>query len=257
MGDEKNGLSQTDKWQWWGIIANLVLGVCSLVVAFRAMEYTRQQADAAREQNARASGRIPARLVLEASLPDSDTLPPALRRPIFGTEFTTFHCDTPDKLVQLNHRIVLRNVGDEPVEAVRVTVAYDRGFGEADKFRVVGTEGGNAPILTEQVHREEHTLDQKINKNEVVVIPLTRGLLHQMLQGQRGQLPDSDRYGEFVVRCYGRIVGGTSFDGLADEKYLRIRLLWLPKGFPEERVAKTVEGFKPRVEVMKAADAGK
>jgi hypothetical protein len=253
MAEPTKKMSTLDKFQTAGVVASLLLGAISLYVSVRSAEYGRQQAEAAREANARASGRLPARLVLEASVPDSDTLPRELRRPIFGTGLTTFYADAPEKLVGLNYRVVLRNVGDEPVEAVRLTVAYDRGFAERDRFQLVTADPLSGPVITEQLHREEHMLDQKVAKNEVIILPVTKGLLHQVLQGQRGQPPDAERYGEFVVRCYARAVGGAGFDGLADDKLLRVRLLWLPKGFNDEKVGKLIDGFKPRVEIMKAA----
>jgi hypothetical protein len=254
---QQDHMTTNDKLQWAGIIVSILVGVGSLFVAWQAKEISREQADAAKEANARASGRIPAKVILEASLPDSTSLPKELRKPIFGTELTTFYADNPEKMIALNHRIVLRNVGDEPIEAIRITVAYDRGFTAKDMFNLIGRDGPNDPIITEQLHKEEVTLDQKLTKNEVVIVPLTKGLLHQMLQGQRGQTPDAERYGEFVVKSYGRIVGSSSYDGLLDEKYLRVRLLWMPKGFAEERVAKMVESFKPRIEIMKAAEKPK
>jgi hypothetical protein len=250
-------MTTTDKLQWAGILVSVIVGVGSLVVAWQAKEFSRAQAEAAKEANARTSGRTPAKMVLEASLPDSASLPDEVRKPIFGTKLTTFYADTPEKLISLNHRIVLRNVGEEPIEAIKVTVAYDRGFTAKDMFNLIGGDGTNDPVITEQLHKEEVVLDQKLSNNEVAIIPLTKGLLHQMLQGQRGQTPDAERYGEFVVKSYARIAGSSSFDGLVDEKYLRVRLLWMPKGFAEEKVGKMIESFKPRIEIMKAADNSK
>ena len=39
-----------------------------------------------------------------------------------------------------------------------------------------------------------------------------------------------------------------------DDRILRLRLLWLPKGIQEDKCKQLMENFHPKVEVSKAAD---
>jgi hypothetical protein len=225
----------------------VVISIIAIGIAGSSFYFTKSQNDYTRE---RAAGRLPARLELVGSRPDSNTLQPELRKRIFGSDYTTMFFGAPTDVVNLNERVVLRNVGDEPIEAIRVTVSYVGGFNEKDAFKVVGLD--QPPIVTEQqVHKEDHILDQKVNKGEFALIPLTKGMLHQMLQAQKGQAKGVERYGVFLVRCSAKIVGASSFDGTYDDKELTLRLLWLPSGFDEEQCTKIIERFQPRIEIMK------
>jgi hypothetical protein len=225
----------------------IVISALALVLTGLSFYYTKTQNDYTRE---RAAGRLPARLELVGSKPDANTLKPALRKSIFGSEYTTMFFGTPTDVVNLNECVILRNVGDEPIEAIRVTVSYAGGFNEKDVFKVVGLD--QPPIVTEQqVHKEDHILDQKMTKGEVALIPLTKGMLHQMLQAQKDRAKDVERFGVFRVRSSAKIVGASSFDGIYDDKELTLRLLWLPSGFDEEQCTKLIERFQPRVEIMK------
>lgn len=238
------------KFEKAGVVTAFVLSVISIVTSIGSLIYSRQQAHAALEANSRASGRVSAQLVFEGSIPDGTSLPEELRHPIFDSPYTTFYSKNPEELIRLNPRIVLRNAGEEPVEAIRVTVSYDFGRSASDDYFLIGS-GPPGPIVTEQLHREEHLLDQKLGHNDVCIIPITKGLIHQMLQGQQGQIANAQRYGEFSIRCSGRVVGGTSFDPLADDMLLKFRLLWLPEGFPENKCTKLVRDIQPKLTIIK------
>jgi hypothetical protein len=110
---------------------------------------------------------------------------------------------------------------------------------------------GRVQRQVSQIHRQDYDLDRKLGKNEVVRVPLTKGILHQIIQGQKGQTIDAERYGEFDIRFYAKVVGGNSFDGIYDEKFLRIKILWLPNGFDEVKCNKVIDSFKANVEVMR------
>jgi len=234
--------------QWGTPLA--ALGI-ALWAAWSAQESARE----AKEANARASGRIPAKLVLEDVIPNSDTLPREMRANIFGLPLTTVYFRNVKMLADLNTRIVLKNIGEEPVDTIRVTVTYrkESGFSLADKVKRPDDLG---PISTEQVHRDDHVLDKKMNKGDVAIIPVTKGLLSQMLQAQKGQKIPGERYGEFGIQCYGKPVGATSFDDLSDEKMVTLRALWWPTNFDTAECKKIIEEFRPRVEVMRQAAVG-
>jgi hypothetical protein len=219
--------------------------------ANQSAKAAKTQADAALEANARAGGRLQANLVLLDSIPNSETLPQELRKKIAGTDFTTAYLPDVDRLIKLNPRIVLRNAGDEPVETIRITVAYEGWSINERNFFAFRLRDGEGPIIAEQVHKDDHVLDQKLQKNEVVTIPLTKGLLHQMLQGQQGEPATSDCFGEFRVRASGKVAGGVGLDGLRDDMLLRLRLLWTPAGFKEEKCRPILDRFQPDVQIMK------
>lgn len=229
--------------------AAFFISVVALLAAGASAFYTWKLADIAEKAEARAAGQATATLELIDVFPNSESIPKELRRPIVGGPFTTAYFEDPDTLLRLNMRLILKNVGSRPLDTVRVTVSFDDGFSVTDP----GNAGAKDPIITQQVFREDFALDRTAQPTEVIIIPITKGLLSQIVAGQKGKQPEAQRYGEFVVKAYGKVAGGAGFDGIHDDRFIRIRLLWLPKGFSEERSSAILKEFHPNVEIMKTA----
>lgn len=238
---------------WWNA-ANTILGVFALLMGGLSVYYYRQQAVAAKEANDRVSGRIGAKLQLVDSIPNTETLPLEKRKPIFGTQYTTAYVDNSDTLRDLRMRVVLKNIGEEAIDTIRLSVKCERGFGVKDQFKLIGNQVSKGPFSTDSYSKEDFVLDQKLNPTEVILVPLSKGMLTQMLEVQWGADVDDERYGEFVIKPSAKIVGGTSFDGIYDDTELTVRLLWSPKGFEEEKCRKLIDRMQLKAEIKKTSD---
>lgn len=105
------------------------------------------------------------------------------------------------------------------------------------------------PWVLKQVEREDHQLGKKLMPGQRATIPVARGLVSQMLQAQAADRAAKDHYGGFEIKCYGRIVGLTSFDGAEQDAIVVMNFVWLPTGFTDDKCKKFLETFQPDVEI--------
>jgi hypothetical protein len=249
--------SDTGKWSVGDIvglvggmagIVGVIVGVLAWLAAKESNRIAAEAQAVSQKTYDRAAGKIPARLVVEGFGPPYGEIPAEMKfQSPLGVE--AVRLKSLDSLRELNPRLVVRNAGDEVIEALRVETRLSF-LGLRDPSRPGEKQWGARKAWTfNRGEREDLVLSKKLLPGQTATIPLVRGMTLQMLQGQTGGFEESDRYGQFEVRCYARIVGATAFDESEREATIVISLVWQPNGFPEDQCKKFLDGYEPLVEI--------
>lgn len=235
----------------WFRDSSNVLALVALLISILAACFTYWQSSVAQKALDRASGKVNAKLELVGMTPKMEDIPPALiekfaeQGNIGGITLRSL-----DDLIALNPTVILKNVGDEPVETLRVETRFVTGAIDtiglpAEKQRE------KTPWVLKQLEQEDYPLSQKLENNQTAKIPFMRGLLGQMMQAQSEGQRDRKHLGKFEIRCYGKIVGGPTFDAAEAKEPLVLSFIWIPNGFPKEKCKEVIEGMKPAVLIEK------
>jgi hypothetical protein len=221
-----------------------VVAWLALIVAMTSGAGTIFNAITSRRNYDRAVGNIRAKLELVESLPGPRDVPPDLQKvsPITGQNELTL--GQVEDFLRVNPRVVVKNVGDEPIDGIRVETRAVFSF-----IDMVGQpearQKAPVPWVLDEVAREDYLLGEKLMPGKVAEIRITKGLLSQMAQLQARDREDRLHYARFQVRCMAKLVGGTAYDGAKDQKAFSFRIVWLPKGFSDAKCKKILEEFKP------------
>lgn len=232
------------------ISGDTLIALGAVLISLFAVGLTYWQGSVAQQTDDRAAGRIPARVEVLDVTPKADELPAHTLdtfHPSLSFKTTLFR--KVDELLNANPRILFKNTGDEPVEAVRVETRFVLGMIDLiDAPRDMQLM--QAPFVLHQAEREDYPLSRKLQPGETALVPVARGLLGQMVQAQDPAKEDRKHMVKFGIRCFGRIVGGSSFDAPERHQELFMTFMWLPNGFPEEKCKKLIETMQPAVEVV-------
>ena len=219
------------------LVSVLSLGVAALswLEAAKSTRAAEESARSSAEANQRNSGRIRAQIELLGGLPDDKSTRDRTPAPPEGGDAAPAYMLVagPGALFGVNPRAVLKNSGEEPIEAVRVCVefaGYDlpaklsAGTGSPVSVPTLSGPAARSPTLlrtflnkpvpvgalsVDQVHREDFVLDRKLMKGDVACVPFSRGVLSQLLTAQQD---GGESYrGVFKIRCFAPRRGG---DGL-------------------------------------------
>jgi hypothetical protein len=184
--------------------------------------------------------------VISSAKPAFDDAPDDLRffsESIDGRRDLFFHVKNFQDLVRLDPRIAVKNIGDEPVEAMRVEVRFVKG-------QILLFKGKDNPSL-EINHRvlkqnatDDYVLSGKLMKGDEAAVSTIRGLAEQILDSQDPGHLDKPQKALFEITCYGRLVGGTGFDEAEPQKGIYMWLAWEPPGFPPEETRKRIGEIK-------------
>lgn len=244
---------------WWTTGDYVGLGggaiaLFGLVVAILAWTEARESRKIAAEAQTlsqksydRASGKVGAKFAIVGFSPPPDKLPDPIKYRVSGQD--EVRLSSLPHLRLMSPRVRLKNTGEEPIDAVRLET----------KTELVGVEFGGKIAEKEfgmmaawrhgHVETEDIPFGRKLLPGETASVPLTRGLLSQMMRLHAPEAADKNNFVRFDVRCYGRVVGATAFDNADGGARSAIRFVWVPNGFPEDEIKKFLETERAAVEV--------
>lgn len=219
----------------WLVIAGLVITVIAMRDGKEAVD--------------RQAGRLEARIEITDLSPNIDDLPAAMvdtfaEKPL---QWRAIYFRSIDDLFRVNPRITIKNVGTEPIEAIRVQTKMVMGI--IDAVGLPESKSTNTtPWILREKEVEEYSLSQRLAPGMSASIPIARGLLGQMAQAQDPVKPERKHYGRFLIECYGKSVGSPSFNGFESQKAFVMPYMWLPTGFPEAKCKQALDTIQPAVE---------
>ncbi|MBA4020274.1 MAG: hypothetical protein C0483_24195 [Pirellula sp.] len=190
----------------------------------------------------RLSGRTRAQLVMIDSVPAQEDVPEGLlqKSPIFDEQVLTL--SDVDDFFRLNPRLLFKNVGDEPIGDIRLETRLGFSFidmiGEPEERQRKPT-----PWAYEDATRDDYVLGEKLFPEHIVEVSIVRGLLDQMTQLQATDRADRWHYGQFDIRCMGKLVNGGGFDS-TDYSQASVNFRWKPAGFPQDKCKKVLEKLR-------------
>jgi hypothetical protein len=224
---------------------SITIASVSAVAAIFAAFFALNQAQTAKEANDRQSGRVVAKLQIVGVHPKAGEFPELLEPFLKQMPETKSYCvREPGQLLFLNPRIIVKNIGEEPIDSIRVETKFVWGLIDAIDKPVDQTRIKD-PFVLRQAERDTYDLSRKFKKGEMLVMPFAKGLLGQMIQAQNPAKGEWKHSGRFEVRCFARMVGSTSFDGGDTDEFAQVTFWWYPNGFPEDKVKAMIEKMQP------------
>lgn len=216
----------------------------ALIVAIAAGLGTLYNSSTSRKTYDRTSGQVRARIEVVATLPGPTQVPPQLQKVSPITKQNELTLGEVEDFFRVNPRVVLKNVGDEPIDAIRLETRSAFTFidmlGEPEERQRQPT-----PWVLEEAARDDYPLTEKLKPGKSVEVGMIRGLLSQMAQLQARDREDRPHYARFEVRCLAKLVGATAYDGMDEYRVLAVRVVWYPKGFPDEKCKRLLAEFRP------------
>ncbi len=222
---------------WNGIAA-----IVAIVVSILAAAFTYRQTELTEKAYGRQTGRITANVVAVDYTPKHDAFPTEVLKTLPGEPpeaKPVVIIDTPDRFLDLPFTLTVKNLGEEPVDAIRVEVraVWDRRVDQA----LTKTRHFEArDIGLKQVSGFDYSLSQKLVQGHSATVALSRGLLEQMIEVQPSSYPGDLAFGAFEVTAYGRLVGATTFDRGTPMNYVRFAYYWRISGFDKSACEKVV-----------------
>jgi hypothetical protein len=196
----------------------------------------------------RGSGRIKAGLSFVGFRPTLDKIPAVLR--LNSLQFPdTVRITKLNQLRSLDLHVTVENTGTEIIEALQLEIRVTN-VGIHDPNRPgKDTVGIARPWALTQPEQEQFVLTHKLHPAQKADIPLAKGILLQMMRSSSDKFVENEHYGAFDIRCYGRIVGGSSFDEMKPEMALLLLFAWTPKALQNEETKKFLADYRPAVEL--------
>ncbi len=232
----------------FGGLTGLVGAVIALLGWVEARESRRIAAEAqalAKKNYDRAAGMLPARLEIVGIIPTVEQIDEAMKTNLLGA-MRVVELASLDRLLGVNPTLVVKNVGSEPIDTIRVETRYFKGMVDMIGLAEKAVSQPTRWVL-EQAKREEYPLSQKLLPGQVAEVSLVRGLLSQMIQSQDADLPDRVHFGSFQIRCYARLVGGPTYDAALSDGETIMSFAWKPNGYPSNRCEEMLSKMQPHV----------
>jgi hypothetical protein len=219
-----------------------------LIVAVVALAVAGWQGCVAQRTYDRAAGKVLAKVSIEGVEPSPDEMGPEYKAKGMNGMVEAIRFNTLERLMAMHPAIVVKNTGDEPIRAVRVETRFV--FGMIDYTdEPAKARGDPSPWAVKQFEQENHELSRSLQPGQYAHVPITRGLLKQMIQAQDPKRIEKVHYGRFDVSCYGSLVGMGTFDQSDQNTPMTLSFSWLPSGFPDAKTRKFLDDFLPSIEI--------
>jgi len=157
---------------------------------------------------------------------------------------------TTNSMVLMAPAIFFNNIGDEPIDAVRVEVSFvggivDRTFDNKNLLNPPKEWYKNdTPVILRAAHTEETLLPRPWRPDESLRLVVLKGVIDQITQVQSKTTPDRLHLAELSIVVSARIAGSNIFSGTTPVPLL-YKVAWKPDGFPEDEVKRLRDGYIP------------
>lgn len=139
------------------------------------------------------------------------------------------HFQNPGDLVEYGPRIVLENVGSDPIEDVQVETWLVDYIVENPSAAAIGD--ALVPDPGNRIDRRVYQMPFKLMPGRKAGLSVHAGLISQILDLQRDSAVDQVYRGRFRIRCSPRLVGASKFDEPEDEAGSELDFAWSSGGF--------------------------
>ena len=179
-----------------------------------------------------ASGKAKAQLTfVEDTTPDQKELERFWQK-IDGFGQLAFRIDGADDLARWNPSVRTKNVGDAPIDAIKIEVQYGIGASYGPGVHQIVPR----PIIVNEPSTYEAISFGKLDPGQTARIYIAPLLAQQITRLDFREYSSKDQVGFFDVRVLGRLTGGASYDRMTDERPLIFRFHWRPDGFKGDAV---------------------
>lgn len=159
-----------------------------------------------------------------------------------GSDQLVFRIESADELARWGPYVHIKNIGGEPIDAIKTEVRYD--FGAAYGRDVQQIEPG--PIVFNEPSTFEATAFGKLDPGQTAKVYVASLLLHQMMGANFKPYADKDQIGFFAVNVLGRLAGASSYDRMPEDRPVMFSFHWRPAGFkPDADNVKELLAKKP------------
>ena len=233
----------------------VITALATVIIAGLALLPTFHQARFGQEANDRTAGRLKASAKILHLIPDMESmkhlfipLDPPPRDVFTGKPINIVFFKDLYTLCQTNPRILVKNTGNEAIEAVRIEVEELSVIPVGGKDPIFIPDPSNPKVprlirykpILDPTQSDNCDLSEKFKPGDEAIIPLWRPLIRAMLKAQKVKSQSGKYKAAFDVRCYARAVGATAFDRL--EGSTPLGFIWSAVGFTEEGFKRIQDG---------------
>jgi hypothetical protein len=221
--------------------------IAAILISLVALGISGWQAWIGQRGYDRTVGKVAARLELVRISPSIEEISPAMKAPVFGDRKEVWF-NSLKQLIAMNPTLTIRNGGDEAIGALRVETQFLRGIID-NRDEPTQAIGEPDPWVFDQSDRKDYALSRPLRPGETASIPISPGLLAQLLQAQNPKLGHKPHFGVFKIEYYGKLIGLDHFDQSDTSTTVGMAFVWIPNGFPEADARRFLQDFKPAVEI--------
>jgi hypothetical protein len=232
-------LSRNEIASWIAIFIAVASAAFSFVQMLESQKQTKinqEQAKVAKDAQERATGKISAKIKCAEYRPGPDDFPKEMRTEAFGWN-QPYYKDI-ESFLTYAPRLWINNIGDEPIDAIKITTSMTRSTIDMPKQSKV--EQG---ILVREEEREEIPLNQHLRPGRAIQVSLLKGLLGQMIQKPTEETSSVMHYAELRVTISGRLAGSAVFGSDSTEVIVCV-VVWIPSGFPDEKCQDVLKDYQ-------------
>lgn len=193
-----------------------------------AMNKIKEEREKFKEE--RATGRVKAKFEFART----DMYEPAVLKSFIrkkeGFDEWVFRLDKLDDLLRWGPSVAVKNTGTEVIDGIRLEIhlvggrAYGKGVEQKQP----------PPIIVTELDVAETTSFGKLMPQNTAKITITPTLLQQMMHSRVSFYPDNDHESYYFAQVACRIVGGSTYDRMEPENFVKLNFDWKPTGFKDD-----------------------
>jgi hypothetical protein len=216
-------------------------------VATDSLKVTTDSLKVATESLNRAAGKVKAKFAVESPGILTSDIPKDFWVHSSWSNGTQLRYSSLEQMRNLRQFISIRNTGEEPIEDIRIVVKlFNTQLIPDEQMKRWDTL---MPLITQYSERDDCHLSRKLQPGKVATIQLARYFLAPMLKYQ-SEAPDSKSHqGMFLISCFAKIPGATSFDEAEKDGRISFLFEWDPKGFPEDKSKKFIADCRDEISI--------
>ena len=200
----------------------------------------------ARAAQDRASGKVQARFGFVENINRDPKKFKEFMRKKDGYDEEVFRIESADELIRWAPNVRIKNVGTEPIDAIKTDVHYMTGNAYGVGVRQIEPE----PLVYNEKSSDEAATFGKLMPGKTARIDLSPLLLAQISRLKWQDYPDKDHYGIFNIRVLCRLVGASSYDRMEDDSPMPVHFHWRPAGFKSDaKNVKELMEIKPAIKL--------
>lgn len=225
---------------------------------YRATQAADRQADYSAKQTTIAeaaldltTGKRSAKIEFADFYPLPEDTPEQRMTRYFNTDKKVPFFRNPTDLVINGPLVWLNNIGDDPIETIRLETSWREGVMDT---RNLGLDLDNppkewfkneVPVVLKKTEREEFTPSKNWGPGKAVEISVMKGILSQMAQAQSKKYLDRMQYARIEFGITAKLAGSSIFS--SEEVRISWMVAWLPSAFTEDEVKRVLDNYQKGV----------
>ena len=236
----------------------ILISICSALFSYQqhqvskaSLDVSKNSLDVSRATLDRATGKVAPKVEFAEFWPLPTDFRDDQKVEFADTKEKRPYYKDANALVLLAPMLTMNNVGEEPIDAVRIETAFREGMidSRGEKFDSANPPAdwykADTPVILRKTEKDEHILTKQWKPGDSIQISLLKGMLGQMAQVQSKVRTNRVHYARLEFSVSARLTGSTAFHSDGNKGWYMVA--WLPSGFPEEECKRILDNYQPRI----------